>query len=92
MIIPTNTNYEDYAALMVLGDMMTFAYLLPSIREKGGAYGAGCRVSESGTFTFHSYRDPKIDQTFDNFEHALDSVLNKDFTEAQMREAKLVTF
>lgn len=36
------TNHEDYAALMVLGDLMTFNYMLPSIREKGGAYGTGC--------------------------------------------------
>jgi presequence protease len=40
---------------------MTFTYLLPSIREKGGAYGAGCSVNESGTFTFYSFRDPKIE-------------------------------
>lgn len=60
---------------------MTFSYLLPSIREKGGAYGAGAKVSESGTFTFTSYRDPKIDATFDNFEKAVNQVLDKDFTE-----------
>ena len=92
MLIPTITNNDDHAALSVLGDLMTFTYLIPSIREKGGAYGAGCRVSESGTFTFTSYRDPKIDSTFDNFEKALDSVLSKDFSEAQLREAKLLTF
>jgi presequence protease len=54
-------NADDFAALMVLGNMMTFTYLLPSIREKGGAYGAGCQVNESGTFTFYSFRDPKIE-------------------------------
>ncbi len=36
------TNVDDYAALQVLGNLMTFTYLLPGIREKGGAYGAGC--------------------------------------------------
>jgi Zn-dependent M16 (insulinase) family peptidase len=51
---------DDYAALLVLGNLMTFTYLLPAIREKGGAYGAGCSASESGTFTFYSFRDPKI--------------------------------
>jgi len=71
MIIPTNTNIDDFAALQVLSDLMTFSYLLPSIREKGGAYGAGAKVSESGTFTFTSFRDPKIDATFENFERAV---------------------
>lgn len=92
MIIPTITNIDDNAALQVLGDLMTFTYLIPSIREKGGAYGAGCKVSENGIFTFHSYRDPKIDSTYDNFEKALDSVVSKEFTEGQLREAKLLTF
>lgn len=87
-----NTSVDDYAALLVLGDLMTFTYLLPSIREKGGAYGAGCSASESGTFTFYSYRDPKIEQTYDNFEKAVGSVLDKDFSEQQLREAKMLTF
>lgn len=92
MLTPTNANHEDFAALQVLADLMTFTYLLPSIREKGGAYGAGARVNESGTFTFTSFRDPKIDQTYDNFEKALSQVLDKEFTEQQLREAKLLTF
>lgn len=76
-----NTNIDDYAALMVLGNLMTFTFLLPSIREKGGAYGAGCSASESGTFTFYSFRDPKIDQTYENFERAVSQVLDKEFSE-----------
>jgi Zn-dependent M16 (insulinase) family peptidase len=70
MLAVPSTNVDDYAALLVAGDLMTFTYLLPSIREKGGAYGAGCNVNESGTFSFHSFRDPKIDQTYENFERA----------------------
>lgn len=92
MIIPTLTNIDDFGALTLLGDLMTFNFLIPLIREKGGAYGAGAKASESGIFSFYSYRDPKVLQTYENFEKALDSVLNKDFTEAQLREAKLVTF
>jgi Zn-dependent M16 (insulinase) family peptidase len=71
MLGAPNTNVDDYAALMVLGNLMTFTFLLPSIREKGGAYGAGCTASESGTFTFYSFRDPKIDQTYENFERSV---------------------
>jgi len=75
------SNADDFAALQVLGNMMTFTYLLPSIREKGGAYGAGCQVNESGTFTFYSFRDPKIEQTYENFERAVGQVLDKEFSE-----------
>ena len=71
---------------------MTFTYLLPAIREKGGAYGAGCSAGESGTFTFYSFRDPKIQQTFESFERSISHVLDKDFSEQQLREAKMLTF
>ena len=65
MLAAPITNIDDHAALMVLSGMMTFTYLLPSIREKGGAYGAGCSANESGLFTFYSFRDPKIENTYD---------------------------
>lgn len=81
MLAAPNSNVDDYAAQMVLGDLMTFTYLLPSIREKGGAYGAGSSCNESGTFTFYSFRDPKIDQTYENFEKAVSQVLDKEFSE-----------
>lgn len=81
MLSAPMSNADDYAALMVLGNLMTFTYLLPSIREKGGAYGAGCQVNESGTFSFYSFSDPKIEQTYDSFEAAIHSVLDKDFSE-----------
>ena len=71
---------------------MTFTYLLPGIREKGGAYGAGCQVNESGTFSFYSFRDPKIDSTYDYFERAVGQVLDKEFTEQQLKEAKMLAF
>lgn len=82
MISPNLKNHEEYAPALVLGELLTFSYLLPSIREKGGAYGAGCRVNESGTFSFFSYRDPKIEDTYDNFEKALGEVIDKEFSES----------
>ena len=60
MIGPSIVDYKDFGALLVLSELMTYNYLLPTIREKGGAYGAGCKVNESGVFTMYSYRDPKI--------------------------------
>lgn len=71
MVGPMRMNEEDYGALIVLAELMTFTYLLPSIREKGGAYGAGCGVDESGIISFYSFRDPNVGRTFENFERAI---------------------
>lgn len=71
MLGPTMANADDYAAGLVLSELMTFSYLMPSIREKGGAYGAGCTMNESGLINFYSYRDPRLAQTYDNFEKSI---------------------
>lgn len=57
--------------MMVLSELLTFIFLIPSVREKGGAYGAGCGVDESGIATLFSYRDPNIGKTYENFERAI---------------------
>ena len=71
MIGVNRNNTDEYATLLILGEIMTYNFLHPLIREKGGAYGSGCQVNESGTFTFYSYRDPKVEQTYENFERSL---------------------
>jgi len=60
MLGPTYADYKDYGAGLVLSELLTFNYFLPYIRERGGAYGAGCAFNESGIINFYSYRDPKI--------------------------------
>ena len=74
-------NEEDYGALLVLIELMTYAYLFPSIREKGGAYGAGCGIDESGIISFYSYRDPNVEKTYENFEKAISDVIDGKFSE-----------
>ena len=82
MLGPTSRNIDDYAALLVLKQLMTFEFLFPLIREKGGAYGAGCNVNDSGLITMFSYRDPNIDKTYENFKKAIDEVASGKFTDA----------
>lgn len=53
--------HDDYGALLVASSLISNEFLLKSIREKGGAYGAGCRANESGVFSFYSFRDPKVE-------------------------------
>ncbi|CAJ0944457.1 unnamed protein product [Ranitomeya imitator] len=51
--------HDDYASLRLLARVMTAKFLHGEIREKGGAYGGGARLSFDGVFTFYSYRvDP----------------------------------
>ena len=58
MVGPTRLNTEDYGSLLIASELLTFVFLLPSIRERGGAYGAGCALDESGIISLYSYRDP----------------------------------
>lgn len=41
------------------------------IREKGGAYGSGCKKSNNGYMSFYSYRDPRNIETYDAFRTAV---------------------
>lgn len=76
---PTYANYEDYGVGVVLAELLTFNSFLPSIREKGGAYGAGCALNESGLINFYSFRDPQISRTYDNFEKGVQDIIDGRF-------------
>ncbi len=77
--IPTVTlTHEDAAALAVLGGVLRNGYLHTAIREKGGAYGAGATQDSSlGCFKFYTYRDPRTEGSFADFEKSLDWVLQQ---------------
>lgn len=60
--------HADYAALRVLGKVLSSKYLLPIVREQNGAYGAGAKIAKDGVFSFFSYRDPNTDKTLDTFD------------------------
>lgn len=92
MIGPTITSEEDYGAMLILTELLTMDFLLPSVREKGGAYGAGAGINDSGIISFYSYRDPQCDQTFENFERAVVDVIDGKFNETMLNEAKLLAF
>jgi Zn-dependent M16 (insulinase) family peptidase len=77
--LPTVTlDHADSAALAVLSGVLRNAYLHTAIREKGGAYGAGAsQDSALGCFKFYSYRDPRVEGTFADFQAAIEWVLHK---------------
>ncbi len=82
--------HVDSAALTVASQLFENKVLLSSIREKGGAYGAGANYnSNSATFYFHSYRDPHILSTLDAFDDAIDLISLEQFSCRDLEEAKI---
>tara|TARA_R110002167_G_scaffold71749_2_gene202321 strand:- start:5350 stop:8247 length:2898 start_codon:yes stop_codon:yes gene_type:complete len=70
--------HEDAAVLSVLAGVLRNAYLHTAIREKGGAYGAGAtQDNASSCFKFYSYRDPRVEGTFDDFAASIGWVLER---------------
>lgn len=59
---------------------MSLNVLHREIREKGGAYGAGCNFSSNGVLSFYSYRDPHTLETYNAFEKAIQWASNGEMT------------
>lgn len=69
------SDHPDAAALTVLAGVLRNGFLHRSIREQGGAYGGGAsQDNNSGAFRFYSYRDPRLAETLQDFDAALDWV------------------
>ncbi|KAL0099195.1 hypothetical protein PUN28_020044 [Cardiocondyla obscurior] len=82
----------DYAALRVLSKLITSVYLHPEIREKGGAYGGGAKLTSEGILSFYSYRDPNSTRTFDLFDGTYDFLVKYSLPQNDIDEAKLGVF
>ena len=61
------------AALTVLSSVLQNRWLHSKVREQGGAYGAGATSNANqGSFSFFSYRDPRLAETLDDFRQSMD--------------------
>ncbi|MDR0238201.1 insulinase family protein [Acinetobacter sp.] len=82
--------HPDAAPLMVLAGYLRNGFLHSAIREKGGAYGGGASYDGNAcSFRFYSYRDPRLAETFQDFEASLDWLLHKEQHAYQLEEAIL---
>lgn len=80
----------DTPALSIAANLLDNCFLHRLVREQGGAYGGGASCNTlSGNFTFYAYRDPNIYNTIDAFQEALKGVIEGDFDEQDIEEAKL---
>ena len=72
-----NQLHPDAPALAVTAGILRNGFLHTAIREQGGAYGAGASQDSSlGIFKFYTYRDPRIEGTFDDFNASITWLLN----------------
>lgn len=82
--------HPDAAAFMVLGSYLRNGYLHGAIREQGGAYGGGAGYDANAcAFRFYSYRDPRLAETFHDFEQSIQWLLNAEQHDYQLEEAIL---
>ena len=82
--------HEDAPLFVLLGQFLRDGFLHTAIREQGGAYGSGAGYdAESESFRFFSYRDPRIQGTFEDFENSLRWLLENDHAEERLDEAKI---
>lgn len=82
--------HEDAPALSIVAFLFDNLVLHSRIREQGGAYGGGAiSNSMSGNFYFYSYRDPNISSTLQAFEAAIKEIVDGNFDDNDLEEAKL---
>lgn len=82
--------HPDAAPLMVLAAYLRNGFLHSAIREKGGAYGGGASYDGNAcSFRFYSYRDPRLAETFNDFEASVQWLLNTEQQPHQLEEAIL---
>ncbi len=81
---------SDAAALSLSTTLIENTYLHQAIREQGGAYGCGANYNPiTGHYSFYTYRDPHIKQSFVECQNGIKSVADGNFTPQEMEEAKL---
>ncbi|BFM20824.1 insulinase family protein [Gilvimarinus japonicus] len=83
-------DHPDAAPLTVLSGVLRNAYLHRAIRERGGAYGGGASQDNSnGVFRFFSYRDPRLTETLDDFDKALNWLQEQDIDPSEVEQSIL---
>ncbi|MDA1371964.1 MAG: insulinase family protein [Proteobacteria bacterium] len=84
------SSHEDNAVLHVLAGFLRNGFLHRAIREQGGAYGGGAgQDANSASFRFFSYRDPRLQETLNDFDAAVQWLLGESHPDHQLEEAIL---
>lgn len=82
--------HDDAAALTVLGGFLRNGFLHRSVREQGGAYGGGASQDNGNAcFRFYSYRDPRLADTYKDFQASLEWLQTHEHSEDSLEQAIL---
>lgn len=82
--------HPDAPALLALSHLLRSEYMLRELREKGGAYGGAATYDpQGGLFGMSSYRDPRMERTYEVFLGARDFVFGGHLGERELTEAVL---
>lgn len=82
--------HKDSAALAVLGPYLRNGFLHRAIRETGGAYGGGAsHDSDTASFRFFSYRDPRLTETLSDFDESIEWLLSHKHDDHALEESIL---
>ena len=86
MVLPApHLSHPDEPLLAIGAHLLAMDYLLPEIRFKGNAYGAGFSHQPlAGTFSLTSFRDPRLAETIDVFRRAVDFVRTAPWSQADI--------
>ncbi|WP_317929284.1 insulinase family protein [Halioxenophilus sp. WMMB6] len=83
-------SHPDAAVLTVLSGFLRNGFLHRAIREQGGAYGGGAsHDANSASFRFYSYRDPRLQETLQDFDAALEWLQATEHSPQAVEEAIL---
>ena len=103
VVLPSSVNYvsqsfltvpyshPDSPKLHLLAKLLNSKYLHKNIREIGGAYGSAA-VQSDGVFSFASYRDPNVHDTFSVYDGARKWLLEDNFFQQDIDESKFRIF
>ena len=84
------SGHPDAPVLTVLAVYLRNGYLHRAIREQGGAYGGGAsQDSNIAAFRFYSYRDPRLQETLEDFDKSIAWMLNTAVSAQGLEEAIL---
>lgn len=83
--------YEYSGNMSILSQLLSGDYLHTNIRAKGGAYGSGIVINNSGTVATYSYRDPNLDNTMRVYHEIPDFIDGLNITDEDLLSYKIAT-
>ncbi|GAB4418751.1 MAG: insulinase family protein [Anaerolineales bacterium] len=84
--------YEPHGSINVINNYLGTTWLWEKVRVQGGAYGGFSTFdTNSGTFTFLSYRDPNLLATIDNYDKTADFLTGLDLSADELKKSIIGT-